>query len=852
MMKKILSILLTIAMLCTMPTVLATNRDMSDSEKFMQETETLIDLGILCGQDINSVKPFSKTKKYQLVNYIYSMFNDCDCSGSLNQTAAEFAEIQGIITSAADLKASDSLTVEMAAKMLVEALGYGNIAKLKGGWPTGYISYARKLKLLDGVSAASNEDIQLHDLVKMLYNAIDCNEAVQELIAEGVKTVEGSKGDTILAHYRNIYKVEGQVTENRYTSLWGVGNAGKRQIVIGSDRYEVGKTDAESFVGYPVKAYYREEDLTLLHIEKNYNKYTETTIDVDDIIDIDEKLTKISYFNKNGSRKYARLENVKVIYNGQLYADCTAKDLIGEKGTLTLLDSNGSGKYDIIRAELEETILVDSINKTEKVITNKLQYTDALSELDLNVSENNGEISIKNGNETLSINDLAEWDVLLVSRSRGTYCPIINIRVCAEGMAGSVDRIDWDDESIVIDGAKYNLSGAFMKAKMDHLNYADISSGKEYIFYLNSDNEIVAAKIKVSTDMKFGYARKMSYDDACDFTVYIRIFNEDRDWITYELAPKVLYNGYSRKAEEIYKLEINKGGGSFEMGLVQYQLNDENKIKKLETPMADDGNSENSRLRYKSVNGQYRYNDNSIGSRFYLNGGKTKYWLIPLVDNRNDETLYDITTDRLYLEKDNNYDFTIYNLDEYNCSDNVTVVSDVSTERPEGNFFTVSEVVLGVDSDNDVKQSIIGAYKDYDKIQMTAEELGMFDDIKPGDILTVNPNKNGVIRELGGYEVQYKIEDGNVFYNTDDLYTKFARMSGIIVKVDGENRRMMIDNGNEIIVRRCLDEPYTVIYNKDTKVIERGSIGKLSAGDFIVYREFWGTLTDIVAIREFK
>lgn len=855
-MKKIISILLTLTMLGTMVTAaLAKDNGMSDSEKFMQETETLIDLGILCGQDISSVKPFSKTKKYQLVNYIYSMFNDCDCSGSFSQTAAEFAASKGIIANAADLKTSDSLTVEMAAKMLVEALGYGAIAKSEGGWPSGYLSYARKLNLLDGVSAASSEDIQLHDLVKILYNAIDCNAAVPDSITDGIK-YEIYKGGTILAYYRDIYKAEGQVTENYYTSLWGVGNVGKGQIVIDSDTYEAGATDAEEFVGYPVKAYYREgkgiSTSEILHIEKNYKKCTEITIDAADVVDVDEKLTKVTYLNDTDAQKYASLENVKVICNGQLYADCTAEDLMGEKGTLTLIDSDNSGRYDIIRADLEETVLVDSINKTEKKITNKLQYTGALAELDINVSKNDGELSITNGSDTLSINDLTEWDVLLVSKSKGEFRPIINIRVCAEGMVGSVDSTDFDDESVVISGEKYTLSGAFMNAKKDNFKYAEIIGGREYTFYLNSDKEIVAAKITVSADMQVGYARKMVYDEDMDFKVYIRLFNEDQDWITYELAPKVSYNGKSRKAEDIYNLEMTKGGGSFEMGLVQYQLNDDNKIKKLETPIADNGNTESLRLRFKSINGQYRYNDNSIGSRYYLNGGKTNYWLIPSAANRDNETLYKLTTDRLYLEKDYNYDFTVYNLDEYNFSDNVTVVKDVSTETPSGNFFTVSKVVSEVASDGDLKQSIVGAYQNYDKMQLTAEEFGMFDDINPGDVLTVNPNQNAVIGSRGGYAVQYKIKDGNVFYNTDDLYTKFARMSGVIVKADGEKRRMMINNGKEIIVRRCLDEPYTVIYNKDTKIIERGSIGKLSAGDFIVYREFWGNITDIVAIREPK
>lgn len=853
-MKKLISVLLTAAMLTSM-SVASAKSNMSDSEKFLNEAGILIDLDILCGQSLNEIKPFSKTKKYQLVNYIYGMFRDSELDGSLSSEAAEFAESKGILADASSLKKSDPLTMEMAAKMLVEALGYGAIAKSQGGWPSGYLSYARQLKILDGVSAASSDELELHELVKMLCNTIECNVAIPDAVTDGIK-YEIYKGGTILANYRDIYKVEGQITENYYTSLWGVGDIIDTQVVIESDVYDIGETAAADLIGYPVIAYYREgtgiSSSELLHVEKNNKKCTEIVISAEDVVDVEDDMSKISYINENDAEKYAKLSNAKVIYNGQLYAECTAAELIGEKGTLTLIDSGNYGAYDIIRADFEKTMLIEDVNKSDKKITNKFDYPGALTELNLDVSKNDGTVSIKNGTSELSLSDLGEWDVITVAESKGDSRKIINIRVCADNISGVAQDLDFDEETLSVNGEIYKLSKAFMKAKENGFKYAGFIGGKEYIFYLNPDNEIVAAKVKVSSDMKTGYARKMMYDEDMDIKVFIRIFDEEQEWNTYELAQKVSYNGKSKKAEDVYQQEMTKGGGEFEIGLVQYQLNDDNKVKKLETAIADNGNYESERLRKKSVNGQYRYNDNSIGSRYYLSGGQTKYWIIPAAANKENESLYKITTDRLYLEKDYNYEFVVYSPDEYNFSNDVTVVQDVTTKTPKGNFFVVSNVVSEVGSDGDLKQSIVGAYKNYDKMQLVAEDFGMFDDIHAGDILTVNPDKNGNIPNINGYARQYNIKDGIVFYNTDELYSTFARMSGIIVKADGDNRRMMINNGNEIITRRCLDAPYVVIYNKDTKIVERGTIGSLSAGDFVVYREFWGTLSDIVAIRESK
>lgn len=852
-MKKVGSIVLVISIMLGMfgVTVQASpdTSEKMNSEKFWEETRTLIDLSVLCGVDLEAVKPFSNVKKYQVVNYIYSMFFDNEFGDEYNADAAMFAQGIGSLSDAASLKPTDELTVNEAAKMFVEALGYGDLARYNGGWPSGYILYANRLKLLDGVTVAGEDKLKFYDLVMLLYNTAICDLPVPTRIGNGIE-YEIYEGGTILSNYRNIYYGTGVVTENYHTSLWGEGSINENSVSIDTDTYLKGNTNADDLIGYPVDFYYKKIDSStfeLLHIEKNKN-IKELKIDVSDIVDINDEITEITYFKDNKQRNI-RFENAKIIYNGQLYDECSAEELMAEKGTLTVIDSDGTGGYDVICADIAATVLVDGVNKNDKTLRNKLDYTGGVSMVDLNTEGNYGVLKITKAGKEIKFNDINEWDVLEIRKSKSKVRPVIKVEVCSEPMTCKADSVS--DESITVGEEEYHFSVAFKNARKGKSGYTEINAGEQYVFYLNSDLEIVAAKISKGADMNIGYALKMYCVKSLDSKVGIRIFTDKKEWLTYELADKVWHNGVRREADKVYEEEILKGNGVFAPGLVKYRLNADDKISELETPVNDDGNIESRRLRFRPIYGQYRHNDNSINSKYYLGvDGKTNYWIIPSEENRYDESLYNLTTDRFYLEKDYDYDFVVYNLDEYNFSTNVTVVYDVTADSPSGNFFVVSEVITRLNKDKDPEQCIVGSYKDYDKMILIAENEGMFDAVEPGYILTVNPNQNAVISETNGFAVQYKSSDGIVYYNTGNLYSKFARMSGIVEKADLKLQRMAINNGNETIFRRCFDSPYVVIYHKGSRSIERGNIGSLSAGDFVVYREFWGTLSDIVVIRD--
>ena len=812
------------------------------------EAAALISLGIIGGISEDDYQAFSKVKKCAFVNYVYNLFTDDALDGELNTDAASYLEGLRVLASADEINRSDNITLDEAVKMLVCALGYGAQAESGGGYPSGYLTCASRIRLLNGVSAKSGEQLKMFDAVALLYNAIECDAAVTVAITDGSAEKRVYGGGTIIGAYRSIFEVKGQVTADYFSTIWGESSLSEDEIQIDDTVYKIGDTNADGFLSYPVKAFVKEDKNnsdTILYIAKNSSKYKELTIAAQDIDDVSADGRTVSYTTGSTSGKKVTVSNPRVLLNGAAYPDFTKNDLMPERGSLTVVDTDGDGTYDTIIAEVFETVVVDNTFASEKTVTNRLEYEGAVTKIKLK-AEDGGRVEIKSRGAAIGFADIKSGDVLSVKRSRSADRPYIYVSVSGETAGGKVLSISESKKTVKLGDREYKLSEAFIKARKNNCRYAQMNLGSEYTFFLNDAGEIAAAdKQKGSGELSFGYAMKMNRTKDLNPVVSIKIFTENQEWVTYEFAKKVKHNGTSGKSAEKMCDELTMYG--FLPQLVEYKLNADGKVSELETPIADDGDTTSDRLREKSASGEYRYNDNSFDSKYYLSAAS--YWLVPSSEFMYDESSYKLTRDRLYLEKDTSYSFIIYNLDDYNFSNQVVIKSASTNNPPISNFFTVSEVSNSLDGNGDNVQTITGSYQNYDKIMFTAESMGMFDDIKEGDVLTVRPNNAGIIPEHNGFKRQYSIDDG-IVYNNGNIYTSFMRMSGVVVKNDPAKFRMKVDLGNEVVARRYLDYPYVFIYNDRSKTIERGSLASIEEGDFIVYREFWATITDIVVIRK--
>ena len=194
------------------------------------EAAVLMSLGIIGGISEDDYQAFSKVKKCAFVNYVYNLFTDDALDGELNTDAASYLEGLRVLASADEINRSDNITLDEAVKMLVCALGYGAQAESGGGYPSGYLTYASRIRLLNGVSAKSGEQLKMFDAVALLYNAIECDAAVTVAITDGSAEKRVYGGGTIIGAYRSIFEVKGQVTADYFSTIWGESSLSEDEI----------------------------------------------------------------------------------------------------------------------------------------------------------------------------------------------------------------------------------------------------------------------------------------------------------------------------------------------------------------------------------------------------------------------------------------------------------------------------------------------------------------------------------------------------------------------------------------------------------------------------------------------
>lgn len=88
-----------------------------------------------------------------------------------------------------------NITNEQAVKMIVAALGYGEEANQKGGYPGGYMAVAQELGLTNGLALDGEAFATRRDVAKMIYNALFCK---FYFLYEGENGIERSEAEQTL------------------------------------------------------------------------------------------------------------------------------------------------------------------------------------------------------------------------------------------------------------------------------------------------------------------------------------------------------------------------------------------------------------------------------------------------------------------------------------------------------------------------------------------------------------------------------------------------------------------------------------------------------------------------------
>lgn len=595
-----------------------------DADAYYNEAAGLVTkMGIFEGYEDGTLKPESTITRAEMAAVILRVM-DMDATSAYADTFTDVTSAHwaasviqtaynaGIINGMGDgTFAPDSpVTYEQAVKMIVCAIGYGQMANNFGGYPTGYINVAARkgIEVTKNVTGQVGDEAARGTVIKMIYNAISA------LYPTGSKVtndgIEYTTDDdvTVGSKLHNVKSEEGIVTATYSTSIDPTSdNLGEKQVKIDDLLYNRGDVDMEQYIGYKIKVYYTEYnddgDRTIIYIVPNKKNDT-LVIDADDIESITNIRTdnaKIEYtYNKTSSKtKTAKLESPTIVYNGKLLkasdldSGVEMEDFIKpDVGDITLNDYDGDGTYDVIFVNSFETYVVTS--STDKAIVGKYNTP---SRLDLDTEDGTKLVTITKGDKNIVSKNVQKWDVATVQRSANKKGDVvINIDICNDTIEGKITDVDVDDDdyAVTIGGKEYDVDKNLFAT-------GDVKVGKEGKFYLDKFGRIAGMDSstggKLSGNEQYAWLVKVNYSEDESATT-VKLFTQGGKLETYQMADTVSFWGQEASDKETtlsfkddkedgdYTVlknaddEANKAT-SFQNKLVKYELNSSGKIKTL-------------------------------------------------------------------------------------------------------------------------------------------------------------------------------------------------------------------------------------------------------------------------------
>ena len=818
MIKRIMSLLLSACFF--MPTVIAEKNAGNYSEAY----EIILKMGLTekapeesmtraeFAQFIYDVKNFSMEKGADTTwsdNFFGEMEQQFDIIED-RETAYKFTDVDpydryteaiinlttiGIMKGVAEDKFAPERTVKNIEmiKTVLDFLGYREVCNIRGGYPTGYLAQAEELGITDGILTNVTVEATAETASRLLYNAFDVKIMSVGYGTDG-KQLATNDTDTLLTKFMQVDYIEGVITDNGITSLYGKSDVGEKQIlcagkVLGnSGENAVG---VRELLGYNVKTfYYIAENLeNEVVIAYPLDKNEILTIDAEDFNSF--KDNRISYYNGEKDRTVNLSDDLKMVYNGLALTKFTDETFKISNGTITLIAPEG-GKYETVIIESFKSMYVAYIDSKDYVIYNKAYSKDGKNpqSLPLDAAIENGTLGIYAGDgKKLDFSEITEGSVIDV-RQNGDIIKIILNKQSEDFKIKSKGEDDFD-RPVIDDGEKtYLLDDAYINAE-DAEKY---SIGDTVKVHLNSFGKVAWIEKASTYTMDVGYLLRVikDEDNGDDENVQIKLVDDEGKVVRYQLAEKVRFGdeetveqtSYSKlKPSEIYKkLQGQKC-------ILGYNLTKDKLIDMIELPLNRREGEDRLQLVYDSKGEKIMYKPDGFGyfKDYTWANDSTRVFTLPTDEALlNDETKYSCVERTAVFSSQGSYPVISYgttskaNLAEYMVlQKDVVKQNDFSDSKQI--FFIVSAVEEGL-SPNDEPAVVLEGYKTSEyKTGSKVTEMTLYSEDDAGEDRQGNPvNPAKMATDTLSMNVAanpnptyYKIKPGDIIrytYDSEEIY----------------------------------------------------------------------------------
>ncbi len=431
------------------------------------------------------------------------------------RTAREMGIINGYDDGT--FKPNNNVSYEEAVKMIVCALGYGEMGADGAFWYSKYLMTASGLGFTDGAGGAIATPATRATIAKMLYNCLEINLAENNEITN----------KTILENDLKLTKNIGYIDSNSSISLSAPNStlrddevqiaAPNASGLMETATYKV--DDASKYadmLGAEITFYYTlDRNSGLKHLIMASVRNSETLeIPAANIIDSDGgSIEYVKNLTDDRSLTASIAGDSVVVYNGKLfgtdkasstfsaYSSAKGASSMPTIGRVKLVDRNGDKNFDVVFIESYEAWFVSSRTTSNyTIVDNVLTHggstnsSKKLDPKDVNFKDLQGKESSFN---SVSANSV----VCIMESNSGNGAEVITtVVICNNAVSGTITATN-SKEGYTIGGKTYKVS-AQAKWKNDTApSYGD--AGK---FYLDCDGSIVTfVKSETESNQQYGY-----------------------------------------------------------------------------------------------------------------------------------------------------------------------------------------------------------------------------------------------------------------------------------------------------------------------------------------------------------
>lgn len=418
----------------------------------------------------------------------------------------------------------ENVTLEMAAKIMVNALGYNYPALENGGYPFGFLSQAQKIGLLVGVDQ-SVSPLTRKEIALMTYNALDIDMMIKSV--GGTDEYQVVQGETLRNRFRtsqDIQKYTGVVTATIDAFLDApVTGLSDNEIEINGKIYQMLDKNFKKFFGQNVEFYAKEDTssgreiiTSMAPAEKN-----ETFLfDADDLKEAGENRIQYYLDKKGKSVKTLRYqEDTILVKNNRPVSNWSGATITGtERGIITAIDNDKDGIIEIILIKEYTSVVIDEVNEKNQMIYFKDGFTlFGKKYFDFKPQDSDLYITVEDAEgKAVTIDQLKQGSVFSAFENESDDTRQEIIAVAQADVTGIIRKVN--DEFVTIDDKEYK------RETEDVLG--DFRPGDQIKAYLNFRNEIVYVE-KETARASYGFVAGVASASTLGTETILRVLIPD-------------------------------------------------------------------------------------------------------------------------------------------------------------------------------------------------------------------------------------------------------------------------------------------------------------------------------------